>query len=140
VGSAALAATLVRIAEVMAAEAKRRGYRRLGITGTHWLVASEVYPQALAACGLSHHRPCEAEQIAIGRIVMDELVRGNVKPTALADCQGVISRMADAGCDAVILGCTELPLLLDDGNSPLPTLDSTRLLARAALTRACNAR
>lgn len=125
------------IAEVVATEAKRRGYQRLGITGTHWLVASEVYPRALGACGLGHHRPSEAEQIEIARIIMDELVRGIVTPKALAYCQGVITRMAEAGCDAVVLGCTELPLLLDDRNSPLRTLDSTRLLARAALRRAC---
>ncbi len=129
----------LHIAEVVALEAERRGYRHLGITGTRWLTASEVYPQALAARGLDHRRPSEAEQVEIGRLIMDELVRGRVTPEALAYCQGVITRMAEAGCDAVILGCTELPLLLDDGNSPLPTLDSTRLLARAALRRACAA-
>jgi aspartate racemase len=58
------------------------------------------------------------------------------KPAAVAYFQGVIARMKDAGCDAVVLGCTEIPLIIDDGNSPLPTLDSTRLLARAALRRA----
>ena len=50
--------------------------------------------------------------------------------------QQVIARMKREGCDAVVLGCTELPLLINDTTSPLPTLDSTRLLARAALKRA----
>ncbi|TGE00355.1 amino acid racemase [Methylobacterium nonmethylotrophicum] len=127
----------VSIAEVVAEEAERRGYRRLGVTGTRWLVAGDVYPKALAARGLEHYRPSDAERDEIGRIIMDELVRGIVTPEALAYGQGVITRMAAAGCDAVILGCTELPLLLDDDTSPLPTLDSTRLLARAALRRAC---
>ena len=58
------------------------------------------------------------------------------KPESVALFQGVMGRMKDAGCDAVILGCTEIPLIMDDSNSPLPTLDSTRLLARAALHRA----
>jgi aspartate racemase len=67
---------------------------------------------------------------------MDELVCGVFKPEALAFHHRVIRRMKGAGADAVVLGCTEIPLLLNDGNSALPTLDSTRLLARAALRRA----
>ena len=70
------------------------------------------------------------------RIIMDELVYGVFKPDAVAHFQRVIGRMKDEGCDAVVLGCTELPLIMNDSNSPLPTLDSTRLLARAALRRA----
>ena len=76
------------------------------------------------------------EREEINRIIMDELVRGICKPEAIAYHQGVIGRMKDAGCDAVVLGCTETPLIMNDSNSPLPTLDSTRLLARAALRRA----
>ena len=70
---------------------------------------------------------------------MDELVCGIFKPEAIAYHQRVIGGMKDAGCDAVVLGCTEIPLIMNDGNSPLPTLDSTRLLARAALRRAVEA-
>ena len=68
---------------------------------------------------------------------MEELVRGQFKPEAIATHQRVIARMKAEGCEAVILGCTEIPLIMNDGNSPLPTLDSTRLLARAALKRSC---
>ena len=67
---------------------------------------------------------------------MDELVCGIFTPEAVAYFQQVIGRMKDDGCDAVVLGCTEIPLIINDANSPLPTLDSTRLLARAALQRA----
>ena len=67
---------------------------------------------------------------------MDELVCGVFKPQAVAYFQRVIARLKDEGCDTVVLGCTEIPLIMNDGNSPLPTLDSTRLLARAALNRA----
>jgi aspartate racemase len=126
----------LHIAEVVAQEALRRGFRRLGITGTHWLVDSDVYPGALAARGLSYLRPQPAERDEMGRIIMDELVCGVQDPRQVDYLGGVIDRMKQAGCDAVILGCTELPLILHDGNSPLPTLDSTRLLARAALRRA----
>lgn len=127
----------LHIAQEVAAEAQRRGYQRLALTGTHWLVASTVYPDKLAALGLGCVRPSDSERDEIGRIIMDELVCGVQRPASLAFVQGVIARMqAQQDCDAVILGCTELPLILDDGNSPLPTLDSTRLLARAALHHA----
>ena len=80
-------------------------------------------------------RPGSAARDEINRIIMEELVRGLFKPEAIATHQRVIARMKDEGCEAVILGCTEIPLIMNDGNSGLPTLDSTRLLARAALRR-----
>jgi aspartate racemase len=126
----------LHIAEVVAEEALVRGYRRLGILGTRWLVESDVYPAALAARGLWFALPEPAERAELNRVIMDELVRGIFRPAALAFHQQVIERMQRADCDAVVLGCTEIPLLVNDGNSPLPTLDSTRLLARAALRRA----
>ena len=126
----------LHIAEVVAAEAAARGFRRLALTGTRWLVDGPVYAEALAAKGLAFQRPADAERDEINRIIMDELVYGVFKPAAGAYFQRVIARMKGAGCDAVVLGCTEIPLIMSDANSPLPTLDSTRLLARAALRRA----
>ncbi len=126
----------LHIAEVVADEAVKRGYKRLGLTGTRWLVDSSVYPEALERRGLGYVRPSEAERDEINRIIMDELVCGIFKPEAIAYHQRVIGRMKEQGCDAVVLGCTEIPLIMNDANSPLPTLDSTRLLARAALRRA----
>ena len=126
----------LHIAEVVAEAAAARGFRRVGITGTRWLVDSDVYPEKLAARGIASVRPTEADAGAIDRIIMDELVRGVFRPEAVASFQAVFARMKDAGCDAVVLGCTEIPLIMNEGNAPLPTLDSTRLLARAALRRA----
>jgi aspartate racemase len=126
----------LHIAEVAAAEAVARGFKRLGLTGTRWLVESEVYPQKLAARGLAFLRPTEAERAETDRIIMEELVYGVFKPEGVACFQRVIERMKGEGCDAVILGCTEIPLIIGDANAALPTLDSTRLLARAALRRA----
>jgi aspartate racemase len=126
----------LHIAEVVAAEAAARGFRRLGITGTRWLVDSEVYPEALAARGFEYMRPTAAERDETNRIIMEELVYDRFLPASVAYFQRVIVRMKEEGCDAVILGCTEIPLIISDANSPLPTLDSTRLLARAALRRA----
>jgi len=126
----------LHIAEVVSACAAERGFGHLGLTGTRWLVDGEVYPERLAARGLACVRPTAAERDQIDRIIMDELVRGVFKPEARAYLQRVIARLKDEGCDAVVLGCTELPLIVDDASSPLPTLDSTRELARAALRRA----
>ena len=126
----------LHIADVVAAEAAERGFRRLGLAGTRWLVESEVYPEKLAARGLSCVRPEAADRAAMNRFIMDDLVPGNFSPEATAFFQQAIGRLKVAGCDAVILGCTELPIIMNDGNSPLPTLDSTRLLARAAFRRA----
>ena len=126
----------LHIAEVVAAEAEARGFRRLGLTGTRWLVESAVYPEKLGARGLECVRPSGAECREINRIIMDELVGGVFKAEAIDYFRRVIARLKDAGCDAVVLGCTEIPLIIDDSNASLPTLDSTRLLARAALRRA----
>ena len=126
----------LHIADVVAGHAVERGFRRLGLTGTRWLVESEIYPERLTARGLEYVRPNAGEREEINHIIMDELVNGVITPEAIFCFQRVIERMKDEGCDAVVLGCTEIPLLVNDSNSPLPTLDSTRLLARAALRRA----
>lgn len=129
----------LHIAEVVAGEAKERGFRRLALTGTRYLVESDVYPKALEAHGVDFIRPEAAEREEINRIIFDELVYGLFKPEAVGYFQRVITRLKNEGCDAVILGCTEIPLIMNDANSPLPPLDSTRLLARAALKRAVEA-
>src|SRR5262249_33403792 len=117
----------LHIAEAVAAEASARGFRRLGLLGTRWLVGSEVYPEKLSARGLACIRPAPDEKDETSRIIMDELVYGVFKPESVAYYQKVIGRMQGEGCDAVILGCTEIPLIIDDSNSRLPTLDSTPL-------------
>jgi len=127
----------LHIAEVVGAYAAERGYARLGLTGTRWLVDSAVYPDKLAERGLQFARPSVAERDEINRLIMEELVRGLFTARTAAYFTTVIAGLKDReGCDAVVLGCTEIPLIINDENSPLPTLDSTRLLARAALRRA----
>jgi aspartate racemase len=130
----------LHIAEAVAAQAVGRRFRRLGLTGTRYLVESEVYPEKLKARGLDYLRPEPDEREEMNRIIMDELVYGVFRPEAIAAFQRIMERMKNEGCDAVVLGCTEIPLLMNDTNSPLPILDSTRLLARVALRRAVQAR
>lgn len=128
----------LHIAEVVTDEAVRRGFRKLGLTGTKWLVESDVYPEKLKKRGVEWILPTPDERSEINRIIMTELVEGVFKPESVEYFREVIEKMKVAGCDAVILGCTEIPLILNDSNSPIPTLDSTRLLARAALRGACS--
>jgi aspartate racemase len=126
----------LHIADVVATRALERGFRRVGLTGTRWLVESDVYPEKLVPRGIEVVRPSGPDRAEINRIIMDELVYGVFKPEAVEYFRGVIAWMKNQDCEAVVLGCTEIPLIINDGNSPLPVLDSTRLLARAALQRA----
>lgn len=126
----------LHIAEVVADEARRRGFGRIGILGTRWLVDSDVYPATFEHHCLGWARPTPQERDEGHRIVMDELVRHVLRPETVQHYVDVIRRMKEAGCDAVVLGCTEIPLVMNDLQLPLPTLDSTRLLARAAVLRA----
>jgi len=126
----------LHIADVVAAEAVARGYAKVGILGTRWLVDSRVYPDKLDARGVRWQRPSTQARQRVSEIIMNELVYGRIEPASTRDIIAAIEALANESCDAVVLGCTELPLAIDDGNSPLPTLDSTRLLARVALRHA----
>jgi aspartate racemase len=126
----------LHIVDAVAVEAKARGFRCIGITGTRALVNSGIYDEKLSAAGLKSIRPGASEIAEMDRIIFDELNRGVFRPEAVQYLQGVCAGLKEQGCDAVVLGCTEFPLIMNDSNSPLPTLDSTRLLARAALARA----
>lgn len=124
------------IAEIVTHQASSCRFRKVGVIGTQWLVRSDVYPERLRAAGIDFLRPNDQDIAATDRIIFEELVNGVFHPASIALLRGVIQRLAQGGCDAVVLGCTELPLVLSDLNSALPTLDSTRLLARAALRAA----
>jgi len=126
----------LHIAEEVGKEATRRGFRKLGLTGTKFLLRGPVYPEKLDSMGMQYLKPTESQQERINEIIFEELVLGQQNPESLAYFQQVIQDLKSQGCDAVVLGCTEIPLLINDKNSPLPTLDSTRLLARAAIRRA----
>lgn len=126
----------LHIAEEVAAEAKGQNYKCLGVLGTRFLMEGPVYPAKLAAMGIEHRVPEGKEQERINEIIFNELVYGRFSSEARAYFNQVIGRLKNQGCDAVVLGCTEVPLLVTRESSPLPILDSTRLLARAALKKA----
>ena len=126
----------LHIVDEVANVAAQRGFRKLGLTGTKYTMEGSVYPQKLEAAGIQCVIPGAPERARIDQIIMNELVNGIFTDESRTYFRDVIGKMSNQGCDAVILGCTEIPLIVDDSSSPLPTLDSTRILARAAISKA----
>ena len=126
----------LHIARVVGEEASRRGFRRVGILGTRYTMAGPVYSKSLGALGIDTVVPEAADFKTVDRIIFAELVDGVFADPSRQAYNRVIARLGERGCDAVALACTEIPLLVRAEESPLPTLDSTRLLARAALMEA----
>jgi aspartate racemase len=123
----------LHIAGVAAAEAARQGFGRVGILGTRFTMEGPVYSEALSALGIETAVPSPDDAALVDRIIFDELVNGVFDESSRREYQRVIDLLAAEGCDAVALACTEIPLLIGPADSSLPTLDSTRLLAGAAL-------
>jgi len=126
----------IHIAEAVAEEARRLGYARLGILGTKYLTEGPVYTETLARFGMAREIPDEADRVRINDIIFNELVNGIFPEASRLYLNEVADKLKARGCDAVVLGCTEIPLIVRPDDTPLPTLDSTRLLARAALRKA----
>jgi aspartate racemase len=126
----------LHIVEEVAAEAQRRGFNKLAITGTRVTMEGTVYPEVLRRAGIEYRTPSPLDREKIDKIIFDELVNGIFRSESLGVFRAIIERLKTEGCDAVVLGCTEIPLLVQPESSPLPVLDSTRLLARAAIRRA----
>lgn len=123
----------LHIGEVVAGEAARRGYRKVGILGTKYTMTGPVYPGALGRRGIEWAVPSEADRKVIDDIIFGELCLGTFTDQSRAAYVRTIDRLKAVGCDSVALVCTEIPLLITPDVSPLPTLDSTRLLAAAAV-------
>ncbi len=129
----------LHIAEVVAAEAQRIGANRLAVLGTRYLMEGPVYREVLDAANVQWRIPSAADRATIHEIIFEDLVYNRVPEAARSELARIIAAMArDESCDAVVLGCTELPLAVTADVSSLPTLDSTRLLARAAIRRAAD--
>jgi aspartate racemase len=126
----------LHIAKEVAKEAQRRQFKRVAVLGTRYLMEGPVYDEALKAAGIKHRVPEAEQREYLDRIIMEDLVNAQFLSRSLAYYVDVIRSLKDEGCDAVVLGCTEIPLLVTPESSPLPTLDSTRLLAKAAVRKA----
>lgn len=130
----------LHIAEIVAEKASAEGYRRVGVLGTKYTMTGPIYPRVLAAKGIDAEIPDSDERRLIDDIIFTELCEGAFTATSRQRYLDIISRLHSLGCDAVALVCTEIPLLVTPDVSPLPTLDSTRLLAAAAHQVAIGAR
>jgi aspartate racemase len=126
----------LHIAREVAKEAQRHQFKRLAVLGTRYLMEGPVYREALKCAGIEYRFPGAEQRKRLDQIIMDELVNAQFLPRSLAYYVEIIRALKDEGCDAVVLGCTEIPLLVTPESSPLPTLDSTRLLAKAAVRKA----
>lgn len=123
----------LHIAEIVAAHAKAHGHKRVALLGTRWTMEGPVYPAAFRRHELELLTPSAVDQAEIDRVIFAELCQGIITETARDYCVRVIDSLGAQGCDSVALSCTEIPLLITPEVSPLPTLDSTRLLAREAV-------
>jgi aspartate racemase len=123
----------LHIAEIVADQAARDHRRRVGVLGTRYLMDGPVYPRAFAARGIAAELPDRDDRQLVSQIIFAELVNGVFTASSREEYVRIIGRLAERGCDAVALACTEIPLLVTPADAPLPTLDSTRLLARAAV-------
>jgi aspartate racemase len=126
----------LHIAEEVVTLAADRGFRRLGVLGTRWLMEGPVYSTILAEWEIDYVIPERAVRQRMNDLILSELVQGRFELSTRQYFLDVIHDLGRNGCDAVVLGCTEIPLLISELDSPLPALDSTRILARAALREA----
>ena len=123
----------LHIAEVVARQAATAGHQTVGVLGTRWTMEAELYPRALAAHGLHSQTPHADDRELIQQITFEQLVNGVFTDSARERFVKIITSLVKSGCDAVALVCTEFPLLIPAEVSPLPMMDSTDLLAQAAV-------
>ena len=124
---------LISITETVAKECQSKGYKRVGVLGTKYTMQGPLYRDALSKLKIETIVPDKNDQQNVNSIIFDEMVLGKITQSSSKYMIEVIQKLKNSGCDAVILGCTEIPLYVDSKNSPLPVVDSTRLLARKAL-------
>lgn len=124
---------LLSIVQIVAKECQTKGYKRVGVLGTKYTMQGPMYRKALSRFGIEMVLPDIKDQGRVNSIIFNELVPEGTAESAIRDLISIIEKLKAAGCDGVILGCTEIPLVINSGNSPLPVVDSTRLLAKKAL-------
>ena len=130
----------LHIAQVVAERAEADGRACVGLLGTKWTMEGPVYPAAFALHGIALRTPPPADRALVDDVIFGELTQGRLVDGSRAEYVRIIEAFRGDGCDAVALCCTEIPLLITPDVSPLPTLDSTRLLARAAVEAALGER
>ena len=126
----------LHIADVVCYELSKHGWKRVGLLGTRWTMTGPVYEQALKKRGCERLIPDDATRVQLNAAIFDELCLGIFNSSTTNLFLGAIDDLKSRGAECVILGCTEIPLIVTPENSSLPTLDSTRLLAKYAILEA----
>jgi aspartate racemase len=126
----------LHIVEVVGDAAAGQGLSKLGIMGTRFLMEGDLYREVLSGRGIEAVTPEAGQRERINTLIFEELIKGTLKSSTREYFRGVVEELADRGCDGVVMGCTEIPLILRPEDVRVPLLDSTRLLAKAALEEA----
>lgn len=127
---------VLSIVDVVAGECVRRGFTRVGVLGVRWTMEGGLYDGPLKKRGIEGVIPGLEDRDAVHKIILEELIKFRVREESTARLRGVVEGLKGQGCRAMVLACTELPLSLSDGDCGVAMLDTTRLLAEAALERA----
>lgn len=130
----------LHIVRVVGEEALKKGYKKIALLGTKWTMTGPAYPTVFSEVGLGLLSPDEADRQYVDDVIFDELCQGTISDSSRKRFVEIIAKLKNHGCDAVALSCTEIPLLVTPDVSPIPTLDSTRLLAHAAVDVSLDAR
>jgi aspartate racemase len=133
---AAVDVPLLHIADAIADRARAAGWSRLGVLGARWVMEEDFYVGRLRSHGLDVVVPGPADRTEVDRVIFDELTRGIVRDESRAAYAGILARLADQGAEAVVLGCTEIELLVRPEDAPLPVVESMRTHAAAAVAAA----
>ena len=131
--SASVSIPGLHIADVVCEEIKAKGWKRIGLLGTKWTMSGPVYTKAFEKYGIEKVIPKQESRKIINEAIFEELCQGIFKPETIKHFVDAIDYLKEQGAEGVILGCTEIPLIISQDNSSLPVLDSTRLLAKYAV-------
>jgi aspartate racemase len=129
----AVSIPLLHLADATARAVQAAGLRTVGLLGTAFTMEEAFYRDRLASHGLTVLVPEAPDRALVHRVIYDELCVGVVRPESRAAYQGVIRRLAEAGAEGIILGCTEIELLIGPNDSPLPIFPTTRLHVESAV-------
>lgn len=133
---AAVSVPLVHLADATAAAVRRAGLKKVGLLGTAFTMEQDFYRDRLAGHGLTVLVPPADDRAEVHRIIYDELCLGEIRETSRQVYRDVIARLVRAGAEGVVLGCTEIELLVGPGDSPVPVFPTTRLHVEAAVSQA----
>ncbi|MGZ4134285.1 MAG: aspartate/glutamate racemase family protein [Tumebacillaceae bacterium] len=132
----ALTIPLLNIIDVTAEAIRAKGMRKVGLLGTKYTMAFEFYRERMAKNGVEVLVPSEEQQTLVNAIIFDELCQGVVKESSREAYQAIMKELVAAGAEAIILGCTEITLLVQDEHATVSLFDSTYLHAKKAVEMA----